>query len=888
MITSNDVRAKFLDYFEKNGHTKVASSSLVPHNDPTLLFTNAGMVQFKNVFTGLEERPYKRATTSQKCVRAGGKHNDLDNVGYTARHHTFFEMLGNFSFGDYFKSDAIPFAWNLLTKEFGIDANRLLVTVYHDDDDAFNLWKKVAGLPDEKIIRIATDDNFWRMGDTGPCGPCSEIFYDHGAHIPGGPPGSPDEDGDRFVEIWNLVFMQFEQKSADELISLPKPSIDTGSGMERLVAVLQGKTDNYDTDIMRTLIEASAHASGVDPDGEFKFSHRVIADHLRSSAFLMADGVVPSNEGRGYVLRRIMRRAMRHAHLLGCQDLHMHKLVPTLVQKMGDHFVELKTYEDNIIETLKVEETRFKRTLDTGLRLLEEETAKLGEGQSLAGDVAFKLYDTYGFPLDLTQAALMEKGMGVDTAGFDAAMEEQRKKARQSWVGSGDQSTDAVWFPLQDKLGATEFLGYSTNATEGKVTALLDKNGTELKTAKEGDEILVVFNQTPFYAESGGQIGDTGVLHNQNCRIEVSDTQKKLDSMFVHIGKVTKGSLSVGDIFMMEINVDARDATRRSHTAAHLFHAAIRNLFGTHVTQRGSLVAPDRFRFDVNYPKAIDNDNISQIELAVNDRIYENLNVTTRVMSHETAVEKGAMALFGEKYGDEVRVVAIGNGAEMSENDYSVELCGGTHASATGDIGVFKIVAESAVAANIRRIEALTGHAALNYMSEKEKTLNEICSLLSTSPKDVKDRLAKLLKESQEAATENANLRRQIALGGGSAKQGGGDDIREVNNVKYIARVIENMNPKELRSLADEFKKKIESGIVILCGINDGKAFLTVTMTDDVSEKFDAVGLVNVGSAELGGTGGGGRRTMAQAGGPNAEKANDALKAIESEIAKIA
>lgn len=887
MITSNDVRSTFLDYFVKNGHTAVASSPLVPLNDPTLLFTNAGMVQFKNVFTGLEERPYTRACSSQKCVRAGGKHNDLDNVGYTARHHTFFEMLGNFSFGDYFKEDAIPFAWNLLTKTLDIDPQRLLVTIYHDDDEAYNLWKKVAGLPDDKIIRIATDDNFWRMGDTGPCGPCSEIFYDHGAHIPGGPPGSPDQDGDRFVEIWNLVFMQFEQRSSTELLPLPKPSIDTGSGMERLTAVLQGKTDNYDTDIMRSLILASSEASGVEPDGDFKFSHRVIADHLRASSFLIADGVVPSNEGRGYVLRRIMRRAMRHAHLLGCHDLHMHKLVPTLVHKMGDHFAELKTSQNNIIETLKIEETRFKRTLETGLRLLEEETSKLGDGGFLSGEIAFKLYDTYGFPLDLTQSALLEKNMSVDMAGFNTAMEEQRRKARQSWVGSGDQSTEAVWFPLQESLGATEFLGYTANSGEGKVTAILTKTGEQLSSAKEGDDVIVVFNQTPFYAESGGQIGDSGVVYNTDCRIEIADTQKKLDSIFAHIGKVTKGTVRIGDVFMMEFNVENREATRRAHTAAHLFHAAVRNLLGSNVTQRGSLVAPDRFRFDVNFPQAISHDHIWQIERAVNDRVCDNMDVTTRVMSHETAIETGAMALFGEKYGDEVRVVSIGKGINDKDSIYSVELCGGTHARHTGDIGLFKIVAESAVAANIRRIEALTGHAALAYLNDKERVLNEICGMLSTNPKELPERLTRLMKETQEASAENAKLRLQMALGG-SGKQDNGDDINEINNIRYIGRIIENMNAKELRSLADEFKKRLKSGIVVLVGINDGKAFLTVTMTDDVSERFDAVSLANAGSVVLGGTGGGGRRTMAQAGGPNAEKASDALKAIETEIQKIA
>lgn len=887
MITSNDVRTDFLDFFVKNGHTVVPSSRVVPDNDPTLLFTNSGMVQFKDVFTGKEKRPYTRACSVQKSVRAGGKHNDLDNVGYTARHHTFFEMLGNFSFGDYFKSDAIPFAWNLLTKNLGLDPKRLVVTIYHDDEEAYELWRKVAGFSDDKIIRIATDDNFWRMGDTGPCGPCSEIFYDHGAHIPGGPPGSPDQDGDRFVEIWNLVFMQFEQRASGELLKLPRPSIDTGSGMERLTAVLQGKTDNYDTDIMRALIEASAQVSGVEPDGDFKFSHRVIADHLRASAFLIADGVVPSNEGRGYVLRRIMRRAMRHAHLLGCQDLLMYRLVPALVQKMGDHYTELKINQDNIVETLKIEETRFKRTLDNGLRLLADETAKLGDGQSLPGEIAFKLYDTYGFPLDLTQAALLEKNMSVDTAGFDAAMAEQRRKARQSWVGSGDQSTEAVWFPLQERLGATEFLGYNGTKSEGAVTALLNQKGEEMPVAKAGDDVIMLFNQTPFYAESGGQIGDTGRIYNAKCNIEIKDTQKKLDGLFAHIGVVKSGEVKVGDACVLEVNDANRDATRRSHTAAHLFHAAVRNLLGGHVTQRGSLVAPDRFRFDINYPQAVSNENVRQIEQDVNDRICENLNVTTRVMSQDTAIESGAMALFGEKYGDEVRVVSIAENPNDKETVYSVELCGGTHAAQTGDIGLFKIISESAVAANIRRIEALTGHAALAYLNEKESVLNDICAMLSTNTKDLPERLAKLVRDAQESAAENANLRLQLALGGGQ-KGSNENEVGEINNVGYIGRIVENLNAKELRSLADEFKKRLKSGIVVLVGVSEGKAFLTVTMTDDVSERFDAVSLANAGSVVLGGTGGGGRRTMAQAGGPNAEKANDALKAIESAIQKIA
>lgn len=885
MVTSNEIRSSFLDFYKKNGHTEVPSASLVPNNDPTLLFTNAGMCPFKNVFTGVEERPYVRACSSQKCVRVGGKHNDLDNVGYTARHHTFFEMLGNFSFGDYFKELAIPFAWELLTKVFDIDPKRMLVTIYHDDDEAHDLWKKVSGFSDDKIIRIATDDNFWRMADTGPCGPSSEIFYDHGDHIPGGPPGSPDEDGDRFVELWNLVFMQFDQRSETELVSLPKPSIDTGSGMERLVALLQGKNDNYDTDIIRSLILASAEVSGVDPDGELKFSHRVIADHLRSAAFLIADGVVPSNEGRGYVLRRIMRRAMRHAHLLRQDELHMHKLVPTLVQQMGDHFGELKTHQNNIVETLRIEETRFKRTLETGIRLLEDEAEKLGDGEKLSGDVAFKLYDTYGFPFDLTQAAMLEKKIEVDVEGFDAAMEAQREKARQSWVGSGDESSEAAWFPIQEALGATEFLGYTSNKAEAQVIGLFDKTAKEIETAKEGDDVLIVFNQTPFYAESGGQIGDTGIVYNENCAIDITDTRKKVDSLFVHVGKVTKGQLSKDDVFMMSIHEKNRKATRRSHSSAHLFHAAAREVLGSHVMQRGSLVAPDRFRFDVNFPTAIDKESIQKIEDIVNEKIRANMPVETRSMSPDEAVEKGAMALFGEKYGDEVRVISMID--EEEGNNYSFELCGGTHVSRTGDIGLFKIISEGAVAVNIRRIEALTGQAAIDYFNDKEALLDRVCNTLSSPQKDLENRLTRNLKELQEMTTENANLRRQLALSGGKS-EGKGNDIKEINDVRFIGRVVENMSAKELRSLADDFKSQLQSGIVVLVGVNEGKAFLTVSLTDDVPEHFDAITLAKVGSTILGGTGGGGRRTMAQAGGPNAEKAKDALDAITSEIEKIA
>ncbi|MEL0012795.1 MAG: alanine--tRNA ligase, partial [Alphaproteobacteria bacterium] len=712
MATTNDIRSAFLDFFARDGHEVVDSSPLVPRNDPTLMFTNAGMVQFKNVFTGVETRPYSRATTSQKCVRAGGKHNDLENVGHTARHHTFFEMLGNFSFGDYFKEHAIEAAWNLITKEYGLPANKLLATVYAEDDEAFDLWGKIAGLPADRIIRIATSDNFWAMGDTGPCGPCSEIFFDHGEYIPGGPPGSPDEDGDRFIEVWNLVFMQYEQVTSDRREDLPRPSIDTGMGLERIAAVLQGKHDNYDIDLMRSLIEASAHASNTEPDGPGKISHRVIADHLRACSFLIADGVLPSNEGRGYVLRRIMRRAMRHAHLLGCREPLMYKLVPALVTAMGAAFPELGRADALITETFRLEEERFKTTLERGLRLLEEETDGLGEGQSLAGEVAFRLYDTFGFPLDLTQDILRGQGRSVDTSGFDAAMEEQRAAARRAWAGSGDAATEEVWFDIRDEHGATEFLGYDNEAAEGKVVAIV-VDGKPVDSAGAGAEVAVVVNQTPFYGESGGQMGDTGAMRvSGGATIEVSETEKHLGDLHVHRGRVIDSTLSVGDVVELQVDVVRRARLRANHSATHLLHEALRINLGKHVSQKGSLVAPDRLRFDISHPKPLNAEEIASVEEEVNRRVTVNAAVETHLMTPDDAIEAGALALFGEKYGDEVRVVSMGGAANDDGGKraaFSVELCGGTHVRRTGDIGVFKIVHESAVSAGVRRIEALTG-----------------------------------------------------------------------------------------------------------------------------------------------------------------------------------
>jgi alanyl-tRNA synthetase len=878
MTSASEIRSGFLNYFRKNGHEIVSSSPLVPRNDPTLLFTNAGMVQFKNVFVGAEQRPYSRATTSQKCVRAGGKHNDLENVGYTARHHTFFEMLGNFSFGDYFKDVAIELAWNLVTKEYGLDPKKLLVTVYSEDEDAAALWRKIAGLTDDKIIRIPTSDNFWAMGDTGPCGPCSEIFYDHGPSIPGGPPGSPDEDGDRFIEIWNLVFMQFEQLTADERVDLPKPSIDTGMGLERLAALLQGKHDNYDTDLIRVLIDASADASNTSADGDRAVSHRVIADHLRACSFLVADGVLPSNEGRGYVLRRIMRRGMRHAHLLGCREPLMWQLVPALVAEMGQAFPELVRAQALIEETFKLEETRFKEMLARGLRLLEDETSKLGDRETLSGEVAFRLYDTFGFPIDLTQDILRGQGRVVDEAGFDTAMQRQRDAARKAWSGSGEAATENVWFDVRDDTGASEFLGYDTEAAEGVVAAiLLDGKPTDRLNA--GDSGMIVANQTPFYAESGGQMGDNGVLFTADgAEFVVEDTIKRLDDLHVHIGTLRQGSLEKSDAVEMRVDRDRRSRLQANHSVTHLLHAALRERLGDHVAQKGSLVSPEYLRFDFSHQKPVDVDELAMIEADVNRRIRENAEVVTRQMTPDEAQDAGATALFGEKYGEEVRVVSMGNRAgEGRELPYSMELCGGTHVTRTGDIGFFKITSETAVASGVRRIEAVTGEAALRHVGARDAIIAETAKSLNAAPGDVPARVGTLLQERRAMEREMADLRRKLAEGGGGNTA---PEVQDVNGMSMATRLLEDVPAKELKPLVDSLKGQMGSGIVAVVSVSDGKASLVVGVTDDLTERVSAVDLVRVGSAALGGKGGGGRPDMAQAGGPDGNAAEAALTAI--------
>ncbi|HET6322810.1 MAG TPA: alanine--tRNA ligase [Hyphomicrobium sp.] len=883
----NDIRRAFLDFFKKNGHDVVPSSPLVPRNDPTLMFTNAGMVQFKNVFTGQETRPYVRAASSQKCVRAGGKHNDLDNVGYTARHHTFFEMLGNFSFGDYFKADAIPLAWDLLTKDFGLDPKRLTITVYHTDDEAFDIWKKVTGFADEKIIRIATNDNFWQMGDTGPCGPCSEIFFDHGDKIFGGPPGSPDEDGDRFVEIWNLVFMQFEQLPGGERIDLPKQSVDTGMGLERIAAVLQGVTDNYDIDLFKSLIAASAQATGVPATGEHTASHRVIADHLRATSFLIADGVLPSNEGRGYVLRRIMRRAMRHAHLLGAEEPLMYRLVPALVHEMGDTYHELQRAQPLITETLLLEETRFKKTLEKGLGLLGEATAKLKQGDVLPGETAFKLYDTYGFPLDLTEDALRARSIGVDTAGFEAAMQRQKAEARKAWKGSGEAATEAIWFEVAEKTGATEFLGYDAEVAAGEIVALV-KDGKEAKSLKAGDTAAIIVNQTPFYGESGGQVGDEGTITGpKGSLFRVTDTQKKAGGVFIHFGKVEHGGFVVGETVDLTVDHAKRSAIRANHSATHLLHEALRQVLGPHVAQKGSLVAPGRLRFDFSHQKPMSEAEIADVEARANAIVLQNSPVETRLMALEDAMQSGAMALFGEKYGDEVRVVSMGDAGASANKAWSVELCGGTHVKRTGDIGLVKIVAESASASGVRRIEALTADAARAYLSEQEARIREIASALHVRPEDVAERVKALVEERKQLERQLAEAKKQLALGGGSAGgQGAADAVRTIGAVKLLARTVQGLNPKDLRGLIDDGKKQVGSGIVAIVGVTeDGKAGLAVGVTDDLTKTWNAVDLVKAGAEALGGKGGGGRPDMAQAGGPDGSRAGAALEAIEARLA---
>ncbi|MFI5024575.1 MAG: alanine--tRNA ligase [Alphaproteobacteria bacterium] len=881
MTTANEIRAQFLDFFRKEGHEVVPSGPLVPRNDPTLLFTSAGMVQFKGVFTGVEKRPYQRAVTAQKCLRAGGKHNDLENVGYTARHHTFFEMLGNFSFGDYFKERAIELAWRLVTKEYGLAKERLIATVYADDDDAFELWRKIAGLPESRVIRIATSDNFWAMGDTGPCGPCSEIFYDHGPEIAGGPPGGAEAEGDRFVEIWNLVFMQFDQPEPGKRIALPRPSIDTGMGLERLAAVLQGKHDNYDIDLMRGLIEASAEASGTPPDGPHAVSHRVIADHLRASVFLIADGVLPSNEGRGYVLRRIMRRAMRHAQMLGCKEPLLWRLVPALVERMGAAYPELIRAQALASETLLLEETRFKDTLGRGLRLLEEATASLPKAAPLSGEVAFKLYDTYGFPLDLTEDVLRAEGRKVDNEGFNAAMERQRAEARKAWAGSGEAATERVWFELREKCGASEFLGYQTTVAEGQVQAILI-DGKPVARADAGAKVAVVVNQTPFYGESGGQLGDSGVIFAPDgLELAVSDTERKAGDLIVHEGEVRKGRVALGQAVELRVDAARRDRLRANHSATHLLHQALRRKLGAHVTQKGSLVAPERLRFDFSHPKPMTTAELAAVEAEVNARVRQNSEVATRLMTPEAAVEQGALALFGEKYGEEVRVVSMGADDGAS---FSTELCGGTHVRRTGDIGTFKIASEQALASGVRRIEALTGEAALDHVAREEAILAEAAAALKVAPAELPQRLASLMEERKRLERELSGARRKLAAGGGE----GAPAAKEINGVKFASRLLDDVPARELKAMADALKKQVGSGVVAIAAQDEGKASLVVGVTDDLTGRMSAVDFVRLGAEKLGGKGGGGRPDMAQAGGPDVSARQAALDAIEAALARRA
>jgi alanyl-tRNA synthetase len=901
MISVNQVRSTFLDFFARNGHAVVASSPLVPRNDPTLMFTSAGMVQFKNVFTGQETRPYTRATTAQKCVRAGGKHNDLDNVGYTNRHHTFFEMLGNFSFGDYFKELAIPLAWELVTKDFALNPKQLLITIYHDDEDAYRIWKKVTGFPDSRIIRIATSDNFWAMGDTGPCGPCSEIFIDQDPNgtrgIAGGPPGSADQDGDRFLEFWNLVFMQFEQRGPGDRVALPKPSIDTGMGLERMTAILQGVQSVYEIDLFRALIEASVAATGVPATGEHQASHRVIADHLRATSFLIAEGVLPSNAGRGYVLRRIMRRAMRHAHLLGAKDPLMWRLVPALVQQMGETYPELMRAQALITETLKLEETRFRKTLDKGLALLSEASRTLHKGDVFSGDTAFRLYDTYGFPLDLTQDALKPRGITVDTAVFNAAMERQKAEARKAWKGSGEAATETVWYEIKERVGATDFLGYDTETAEGEIRAMV-RDGGEVASLKAGAEGALVLNQTPFYGESGGQVGDQGIIKGpKDSLFRVTDTQKRLGDLFVHLGYVESGAFKAGDAVELVVDHAHRTATRANHSATHLLHEALRQVLGDHVAQKGSLVAPDRLRFDFSHPKPMAADEVEAVEGMANAFVLQNSPVETRLMALEDAIESGARALFGEKYGDEVRVVSMGWGEGgrpaasgrpgRANKAWSVELCGGTHVKRTGDIGIIKITAESASAAGVRRIEALTAEGARAHLSDQDQRVRELAGLLRTKPDDVVERVKALLEERRQLERTLADTKRQLALGGpgNGATKADGSVEAAVNGVKMFIRTVEGLNPRDLRSLVDEGKKQVGSGVVVIAGVTaEGKANLAVGVTADLTLANNAVELVRIGAEALGGKGGGGRPDFAQAGGPDGSKAKAAIEAIKASV----
>ena len=874
MTSVNQIRKTFLDYFAKNGHKVVPSSSLVPDNDPTLMFTNSGMVQFKNVLAGNETRDYTRATTAQKSVRAGGKHNDLDSVGYDVRHHTFFEMLGNFSFGDYFKDGAIPFAWELLTKDFGLPKDKLAVTIYYNDEDAYNLWKKVSGLPDDRIIRISTKDNFWQMGDTGPCGPCSEIFYDHGPEVWGGLPGTPEEDGDRFIEIWNLVFDQFEDLADGSRINLKRPGIDTGMGLERIAAILQGVHSNFDTDMFQHIIKAIADMANTDPNGPLKASHNVIADHLRSICFLIADGVLPSNEGRGYVLRRIMRRAMRHAYMLGVKDPMIYKLLPTLQKEMGEAYPELYTRENLIKETIKIEEERFGRTLDKGLKLLDEEIAHLGRGDKLSGETAFKLYDTYGFPLDLTQDALKNKNIEVDTAGFDACMARQKEEARKNWAGSGDTAVEKVWYSVEDKVNPTEFLGYNVTKSDGEVVALI-QNNKEVNEVTSGKFELVA-NQTPFYGECGGQVGDTGLIVSKNFTARVIDTKRKLDKIFVHVCELEKGSVKIGDCANFEVDEENRKRICANHSVTHLAHKALKMILGDHVAQKGSMVEADRMRFDVSHPKQITAEQLRQVEDIVNEQIRNDLPVTTVIMNKEEAVKLGAMALFDEKYGDDVRVVTMGD-----ENaPFSRELCGGTHVCSTGNIGYFHIIGESAVAAGVRRLECLTGVGADSYVRETENKLHHVAAALKTNLNDLEARINSLLEERKKQEQEIFNLKKALAGGKSSS-----DETEIINGVKFVGKLVSGAHPKELKAFIDDIMHNLGSGIVVLCSDKDDKASVVVGVSKDLTAKYNAVDLVRAASAVVGGQGGGGRPDMAQAGGSDVSKINDAIAKIKAMIA---
>lgn len=881
MESLNNIRTTFLDFFSKQGHQLVASGSLVPQNDPTLLFTNAGMVPFKNFFTGIEKPSSPRIVSAQKCVRAGGKHNDLDNVGYTARHHTFFEMLGNFSFGDYFKEDAIAFAWELITKEFGLPKDKLLVTVYAEDEEAAAIWRKVAGFSDDKIIRIATSDNFWSMGATGPCGPCSEIFYDHGEGVAGGPPGSPDEDGDRFIEIWNLVFMQYEQLASGERINLPKPSIDTGMGLERITAVLQGVHDNYDTDLMQTLMSACAHAIDAKPQAETQTHYRVIADHIRSCAFLIADGITPSNEGRGYVLRRIMRRAIRHAHFLNVHEPLLCRLVPTLVEEMGQAYPELVQAQDTITQTLRHEEERFQKTLERGLHLLDEAVAKQS-GTVLAGETAFKLYDTYGFPLDLTADVLREKNMSVDEAGFEAAMAAQKQKARASWKGSGEAQDTRVWFDILDRVGATEFVGYEHLHTMSIVTALV-KDGVEVSEVQPGDAVDVIFNQTPFYAQAGGQVGDIGILHAVNIAAEVLDTQKRAQKLFVHSVRVTKGGLQVGQQVTLRVDAERRSNIAANHTATHLLHEALRQTLGEHVAQKGSLVAPDRLRFDFSHAQALTADNVGVIEAQVNAKIRQNTQVITRVMDIEAARAQGARALFGEKYGDEVRVVSMGI-CNDDGTPYSVELCGGTHVAQTGELGIVHILSDVASASGVRRIEALTGATALAHLRTQEVQLSAAADLLKTDRQDITLRIEALLQERKQLKTALEDIQKARALAASEADE---VNIKEAcGGITFVARVFDGLSAKALREFIDEQKKQSEATVFLLISKLGDKVAVAVGVTPDITDRFSSVDLVRLASAQLGGKGGGGRPDFAQSGGTQSDMASlqKAVAAVKSAL----